>query len=87
MNVTPSTRIFRAVLVAAVLVVSATGADAAVRRGLPPGLLLPPTSLDSVARLEMAEVDTAAYLAEDAVREAVRGGTAPLDAYEEYGTF
>lgn len=25
--------------------------------------------------------------AEDAVREAVRGGTAPLDAYEEYGTF
>ena len=70
MNVTPSTKIYRAVLVAAVLVVSATGADAAVRRGLPPGLLLPPASLDSVARLEMAEVDTAAYLAEDAVREA-----------------
>jgi hypothetical protein len=58
------------VLVAAVFAVSTTEAGAAVRRGLPPGLLLPPASLDSVHRLEMAAVDTAAYLAEDAVLEA-----------------
>ena len=70
MNVSAPARNLQAVLVAAVLVVSATAAGAAVRRGLPPGLLLPPASLDSVARLEMAAVDTAAYLAEDAVREA-----------------
>ncbi len=44
-------------------------AGAAVRRGLPPGLLQPTTSLESVARVEMASVDVAAYLAEDAVRE------------------
>jgi hypothetical protein len=77
MKTTAPTRFLTAALVTAALVVSGMDAGAAVRRGLPPGLLQPVSSLDSVARLEMATVDVEAYLAEDAAQEA-SGVPAPL---------
>jgi len=70
MNITAPTRLLTAILVTASLVIPTMDAGAAVRRGLPPSLLQPTSSLESVARVEMASVDVAAYLAEDAVREA-----------------
>jgi hypothetical protein len=49
------------------LITGAAPADAG--RGLPPGLIQPVKAIEEVARIEMPEVDLAAYRADDAVRE------------------
>jgi hypothetical protein len=77
MNTTAPTRFLASAGLVIALVVPSMDASAAARLGLPPGLLQPTKSLDSVARMEMATVDVDAYLAEDARREA-SGVPAPL---------
>jgi len=52
-------------------------AQAAARRGLPPGLIQPAKSIEEVARMVMPTVDVAAYVAEDAIR-AQSGKPTPL---------
>jgi len=68
MKLPASSKLALAVAVAASLTVVTYPTEGTTRRGLPPGLLQQAKALEEVARLEMATVDVAAYVAEDAAR-------------------
>jgi len=55
--------------VATVLAITTGSIRVEAGRSLPPGLVQPVKTIDEVARVEMPEVDLAAYQAEDAVRD------------------
>ncbi len=55
--------------IATVLGFTTIGTPVEAGRGLPPGLIQPVKTISEVARVEMPEIDLAAYRAEDAIRE------------------